>query len=88
MNCLYFIFYYFDNNITVYYNFLRGRDVGGQDVGSRDVGGQDVGCRDVRFPVLKNTILRWELKGKARTRPEIMRVVLGPCTQCCPCETL
>ena len=31
-------------------------------------------------------ILRYELKGKARTRPEIYRVVLGPCALCCPCE--
>ena len=28
------------------------------------------------------------LKVKARTRPEILRVVLGPCAQCCPCEAL
>ena len=32
------------------------------------------------------SILRYELKGKARTRPEIFRLVLGPCAQCCPCE--
>ena len=31
-------------------------------------------------------ILRYELKGKARTRPDIFRLVLGPCAQCCPCE--
>ena len=27
-----------------------------------------------------------ELEGKARTRPEILRVVLGPYVQNCPCE--
>ena len=32
------------------------------------------------------SILRYELKGKARTRPDIFRLVLGPCAQCCPCE--
>ena len=34
------------------------------------------------------SILRYELKGTARTRarPENFRVVLGPFTQCCPCE--
>ena len=29
--------------------------------------------------------LRFE--GKSRTRPDILRVVLGPCVQSCPCET-
>ena len=24
--------------------------------------------------------------GKARTRPDILRMVLGPCVQYCPCE--
>ena len=28
----------------------------------------------------------YELKGKARTFPDIFRVVLGPCAQCCLCE--
>ena len=28
---------------------------------------------------LKKSILRYELKGKVRTRPEIFMVVLGPC---------
>ena len=32
------------------------------------------------------SILRYELKGKARTRHDIFRLVLGPCAQCCPCE--
>ena len=27
-----------------------------------------------------------ELEGKARTRPEILRVVFGPYVQKCPCE--
>ena len=32
-------------------------------------------------------ILIYELKGKAKTCPEIFRLVLGgPCAQCCPCE--
>ena len=31
--------------------------------------------------ILETLILRYELKGKARTRPEIFRVVLGPCAQ-------
>ena len=34
----------------------------------------------------KYSILKYELKGKARTRPDIFKVVLGPCAQCCPCE--
>ena len=36
--------------------------------------------------ILENSILRYELKGKARTRPDGFRVVLSPCAQCCPCE--
>ena len=36
--------------------------------------------------ILETLILRYELKGKARTRPEIFRVVLGPCAQFYPCE--
>ena len=27
-----------------------------------------------------------ELEGKARTRPDILRVILGPYVQYCPCE--
>ena len=38
--------------------------------------------------ILENSIFRYELKGKASTRPEIFRVVSGPCAQCCPCEAL
>ena len=29
---------------------------------------------------------RYELKGKARTRPDNFRFDLGPCAQCCPFE--
>ena len=32
------------------------------------------------------SFLRYELKGKARTRPDILRLVLVPCAQRCPCE--
>ena len=31
------------------------------------------------------SILRDELKGKARTRPDSFTLALGPCAQCCPC---
>ena len=27
------------------------------------------------------------MKEKARTRPNLLKVVLGPCAQCCPFET-
>ena len=30
--------------------------------------------------------MRYGLKGKARTRPDFLRVVLGPCAQFDPCE--
>ena len=40
----------------------------------------------VRPIILEN--LSYELKGKTRTRPDILRVVLGPCAQCCPSEAL
>ena len=30
--------------------------------------------------------MRYGLKGKARTRPDFERVVLGPCAQFYPCE--
>ena len=36
--------------------------------------------------ILENLMLKYELKVKARTRPDILWVVLGPCAQCCPCE--
>ena len=31
--------------------------------------------------ILETLVLRYGLKGKARTRPGIFRVVLGPCAQ-------
>ena len=34
----------------------------------------------------KKYIMSLDLKGKARTRPDILRVVLGPCVQYCQCE--
>ena len=39
-----------------------------------------------RLIILEFLILRYELKGKARTRPNFLRVVLGPCAQFYPCE--
>ena len=42
--------------------------------------------RVFRLIMLENLILKFELKGKARTHPEIFRVVLGPCAQFCLCE--
>ena len=33
---------------------------------------------NIRPIILETLILGYELKGKARTRPEIFRVVLGP----------
>ena len=33
------------------------------------------------------SVLRYELKGKARARHDIFRLVLGPCAECCPCES-
>ena len=30
--------------------------------------------------------MRYGLKGKARTRPDFLRVFLGPCAQFYPCE--
>ena len=42
--------------------------------------------RGFRAIIFENLILRYELKGKARTRSDILRVVLGLCVQCCPCE--
>ena len=36
--------------------------------------------------ILETLILRYGLKGKARTRPDVLRVVLGPCAQFYPCE--
>ena len=36
--------------------------------------------------IFETSILRYELKGKARTRSDFFRVVLGPCAQFYPCE--
>ena len=36
--------------------------------------------------IRENLILRYELKGKARTRPDILWEVLGSSAQCCPFE--
>ena len=41
---------------------------------------------NLRPITLGKTILSYELEGKARTRPEILKVVLGHCEQYCPCE--
>ena len=38
--------------------------------------------------ILETFIMRYGLKGKARTRPDFFRVVLGPCAQFYPCEAL
>ena len=38
--------------------------------------------------ILETLILIYELKGKARTRLVIFRVILGPCPQFYPCEAL
>ena len=40
----------------------------------------------VRPIILETLIMRYGLKGKARTRPNFFRVVLGPCAQFYPCE--
>ena len=37
--------------------------------------------------ILETLIMRYGLKGKAWTRPDFFRVVLGPCSQFYPCET-
>ena len=36
--------------------------------------------------ILETSIWRYGLKGKARTRPDFYRVVLGPCAQFYPCQ--
>ena len=36
--------------------------------------------------ILERQISSWESEGKARTRPDILRVVLGPYAQYCLCE--
>ena len=45
-----------------------------------------MGGGDFRPIILETSILRYELKGMARTSPDVSRVVLGPRTQCFPCE--
>ena len=40
----------------------------------------------VRPIILETLIMRYWLKGKARTRPDFFRLVLGPCAQFYPCE--
>ena len=40
----------------------------------------------VRPIILETLIMRYGLKGKARTRPDFFRLVLGPCAQFYPCE--
>ena len=42
--------------------------------------------RGFRPIILETLIMRYGLKGKARTRPDFLRVVLGPCAQFYPCE--
>ena len=34
--------------------------------------------------ILEDSFLKYELK--ARPRPDILRVVFGPCAEYCPCE--
>ena len=36
--------------------------------------------------ILETSIWRYGFKGKARTRPDFCRVVLGPCAQFYPCQ--
>ena len=43
------------------------------------------GFRPIMLEIL---IVRYELKGKVRTRPEIFRVVFGTCAQFCPVSGL
>ena len=65
-----------ESQCTQFYNvfILKG---GG---GGRGGGG---GFRPV---ILETFIIRYGLKGKARTSPDFFRLVLGPCTQFYPCE--
>ena len=42
--------------------------------------------RVVRPIIFETLILIYEMKGKARTRPDFFRVVLGPCAQFYTCE--
>ena len=58
-------------NVGEYYRYIKGGGGGG----------------GVRPIIKENLFLKCELKGTARTRTDILRVVLGPCAQCCPCES-
>ena len=46
-------------------------------------GGGGEGFRPI---ILETLIMRYGLKGKARTRPDFFRLVLGPCAQFYPFE--
>ena len=48
--------------------------------------GFKVGVGGLRPIILETLIMRYGLKGEARTRPDFFRVVLGPCAQFYPCE--
>ena len=52
-------------------------------LGERGLGGGGRGFRPI---ILETLVLRYELKGKTRTRPVIFRMVLGPCAKFYPCE--
>ena len=58
--------------LSMIYHFLRGGGGGG-------------GVQACNFGNFNYEI---RLKGKARTRPDFFRVVLGPCAQFYPCEAL
>ena len=49
-------------------------------------GGGGGGGGGFRPIILETLIMRYGLKGKARTRPDFFRLVLGPCAQFYPCE--
>ena len=49
-------------------------------------GGGGGGGGGFRPIILETLLLRYGLKGQARTRPDFIRVVLGPCAQFYPCE--
>ena len=49
-------------------------------------GGGGGGGGGFRPIILETLIMRYGLKGKARTRPEFFRLVFGPCAQFYPCE--
>ena len=49
-------------------------------------GGGGGGGGGLRPLILEILIMRYGLKGKARSRPDFFRLVLGPCAQFYPCE--